>query len=505
LGLDETVPREAFRVVKLLKLLKLMRVFRLGRLVGKYQERYQIKHATMMIVKFTFIILFAAHWLGCIYFFAARIQTASYGGYSWLTEYLSFTDAAIGERDVGEKYVASLYWALTTMTTIGYGDIIPVTVTERLVTAICMISGACTFAYGLTNVCTLLFNHNKHQVDFEGLNDELNEFLTRHNVSKNLQQRVFGFLWFRHNSSSVEDFDEHIPRLLSHLSPALQDAVYYSIAGHCWDSLHSRGTSPVLAFGAPFRTEVARKLIGQVYPPDEMVRGDTLRDKYYCRSGRIYFVAKGLLCAVRASDEEAQGVSESSDARRIMLNPGSSFGELEVLLGRKWNEDILILGQQHSDVYSIDAEALLTILKMFPVESATLQAVLSSRDHDYIEAEEVLAIEAEITKTFEEIEKQGLPVEEEKPASSERVCCGVDSAVPESSSRGDEDLSSQRGCLGVTSAGGPGCGSGRGALMPDEDDVEVIQAEIIATQEKLLELKDAMAEALAQRQGRSFA
>merc|ERR1712166_1472572 len=118
----------------------------------------------VMIAKFAFIILFAAHWLGCIFFFIARIQPAEKTNKTWLTEYLSDVDDPIGERGDVEKYIACLYWALTTMTTIGYGDIIPKTTIERVMTIVCMIVGAFTFAYGLTNVCTLLFNHNKYQV-----------------------------------------------------------------------------------------------------------------------------------------------------------------------------------------------------------------------------------------------------------------------------------------------------------------------------------------------------
>ena len=43
---------------------------------------------------------------------------------------------------VTTPYVASLYWSFTTMTTVGYGDLIPQSDTERLFAACAMIIGA---------------------------------------------------------------------------------------------------------------------------------------------------------------------------------------------------------------------------------------------------------------------------------------------------------------------------------------------------------------------------
>ena len=45
------------------------------------------------------------------------------------------------------QYLASVYWAVTTMTTVGYGDIAPVTDSERIFTVFAMIVGGGFYGY----------------------------------------------------------------------------------------------------------------------------------------------------------------------------------------------------------------------------------------------------------------------------------------------------------------------------------------------------------------------
>eukprot|EP00959_Pyramimonas_sp_CCMP1952_P161143 3369800-Pyramimonas_sp.AAC.1 len=55
-------------------------------------------------------------------------------------------DLCLSDQEVGQQYIASVYWAVTTMSTIGYGDITAVTTMERIVALLCMCVGAAIFA-----------------------------------------------------------------------------------------------------------------------------------------------------------------------------------------------------------------------------------------------------------------------------------------------------------------------------------------------------------------------
>ena len=54
------------------------------------------------------------------------------------------------------KYFVALYWAFTTMTTVGYGDIMIVNNTERLVAMFAMIVGGACFGYIIGGVTSIL-------------------------------------------------------------------------------------------------------------------------------------------------------------------------------------------------------------------------------------------------------------------------------------------------------------------------------------------------------------
>lgn len=132
------------------------------------------------------------------------------------------SDGMVGDLPLPtSQYVQSLYWSMTTMTTIGYGDRFPNTEAETILCMVCEIIGLSFFALLLTQINNLNNVLGKKVQESNDIKNEIVGFMKYNNLPFELIQDVIHYLNFKASSISGLYVEEDDPRFES-LSPELK-------------------------------------------------------------------------------------------------------------------------------------------------------------------------------------------------------------------------------------------------------------------------------------------
>ena len=133
---------------------------------------YAYKVFRLIILAFTI-----TYFLGCTWFFISDgeyhesckevnhdigcwtppdLPDVIYNNQTWYHKY------ELEDRGLSGKVVISLYFALTTLSTVGYGDIFPISQFERITAVVVMMLGVAFFSYIMGNFIEIISNiHSK--------------------------------------------------------------------------------------------------------------------------------------------------------------------------------------------------------------------------------------------------------------------------------------------------------------------------------------------------------
>jgi CRP-like cAMP-binding protein len=167
------------KILRLFRLFKLFRLLKLGSFFGKYEEMITINPAIIKLLKLFTGMWFVAHLEGCLFFAITDKSDSDAAGWAktYFCEGLKWHDAetranstlynakndmwlCFDSVDLETRYWAAVYWAFTTMTTVGYGDITPeISIfSEMITTVIVQLLGTIVFAYVIGGVMNLVIN-----------------------------------------------------------------------------------------------------------------------------------------------------------------------------------------------------------------------------------------------------------------------------------------------------------------------------------------------------------
>lgn len=141
-----------YNVLYILKLFKLRYAFKV---VNKAFDLLKLRsHGdTRRILKLAISLGVIVHIMSCLMIFMGRYQNNSQPGWILSSDLRDSTD--------GEIYITSAYWAIVTVTSVGYGDISLTTHTEVLFTVIMMAIGSMFYTVFISVVANFFMSLNK--------------------------------------------------------------------------------------------------------------------------------------------------------------------------------------------------------------------------------------------------------------------------------------------------------------------------------------------------------
>ncbi|XP_018652454.1 putative voltage-gated potassium channel [Schistosoma mansoni] len=182
-------------------LLKLARLLRLARLFQKI-ERYS-QYSTVILGLLMCMFFLVAHWFACGWYCIGKEEFKSKitREYSWLYElgermqlnrsYLTVNKTnGLTRRAL---YVSSLYFTTTSLTSVGFGNVSPNTINEKIFAVITMLIGALMHAAVFGNVTTLIQRMYSRRSAYQTKNQDLKDFTRAHHIPKPLKQRMLEF------------------------------------------------------------------------------------------------------------------------------------------------------------------------------------------------------------------------------------------------------------------------------------------------------------------------
>ncbi|CAN4094340.1 unnamed protein product [Withania somnifera] len=259
----------------LFNMLRLWRLRRVSALFARLEKDRNFNYFWVRCAKLVCVTLFAVHCAACFYYLIAA-------------HYPDPTKTWIGSsmddfpnQSLWIRYVTSIYWSITTLTTVGYGDLHPENTREMIFDIFYMLFNLGLTAYLIGNMTNLVVHGTSRTRKFRDTIQAASSFAQRNQLPPRLQDQMLAHLClkFRTDSEGLQQ-QETLESLPKAIRSSVSHFLFYSLV----DKVYLfRGVSNDLLF------QLVSEMKAEYFPPKEdvILQNEAPTDFYILVTGAV--------------------------------------------------------------------------------------------------------------------------------------------------------------------------------------------------------------------------
>lgn len=302
-----------YRLIRLTKLFRMIKILKKGnvnRVTKFFLEKLKVNANIERLIYFILAFLLLNHISACTWYFCAKLQDLDPD--CWVMR-LGYIDASNAEI-----YIVSFYWTLTTVTTVGYGDINAGTTIERIYNLFIMSFGVLMYSFAIGSLSSIVSTLDAKTAEMNQKLQILSSIKKEFSLDQEIYDKVRKVIKYdlSRNQKDKMNFLQELPnKLRIELSQIMHDSVIQKMY------FFKDQPSDFIAYVAPLLKPVKFSQNDFLYKISDMI-------------DEMYFVSKGTVSFCLSKEYMEKEIKE--------IKKHNNFGEIEMCLNEKLTFNIKV-------------------------------------------------------------------------------------------------------------------------------------------------------------------
>ncbi|OMJ70123.1 hypothetical protein SteCoe_31977 [Stentor coeruleus] len=381
------------RVLRGSKILKLIKYLKYSEEIARIIRFMKLYRGVIRLMTLVFFVLVMSHFIACMFYFTAKVD--GFSPSTWVIRY----DLQDLPKEI--KYLKSLYFTITILTTVGFGDIVPYTSSEMILCIVWMSLGIGFYSSIVSTISSVFRSMDSRRfLISEKISclDKLGKYYQVNRMSlKYIKQKVNDRV---KDDEKICDYDRK--KIFNEMPRKIQLSIIefmYNQAVKKVNFFHNKDAN-FLSDILPTLNHVTISYLCAIYN-----KNDYAENVYFLISGRVSYVMGNTNLEFKS------------------IVPGSYFGEIEILINQP--RKFTAVAEDICEMLLMSSGTLDDIMVKYPIIGDEIWALAKKKENKNLEcfiqvAELLDKVEIRKEKSFSDLAGKKYSKKERKRHQEER-------------------------------------------------------------------------------------